>query len=224
MEKTIMEQPEMPAENNVDVHEQIIEEKAIVDSSSQTGSNYGKFKDATSLLEAYNNLEKEFTKKSQKLSEILKQNSLDKTPNQDNEVQEIQPIFKNSNWQTRVSKFFEENPDAKAFSKEIANTLITDKELSKHKNCIEYAYALAQLKNQVKPADLLNNPKHIDDIMNNENIKQKIISKYIQDVNQNKTNMRFISGGPNVVSPTRPDNKPKTIKEASNILKKLLQN
>ena len=36
------------------------------------GSPYGKFKDAKSLLEAYNNLQKEFTRKSQALSKVLK--------------------------------------------------------------------------------------------------------------------------------------------------------
>ena len=63
-----------------------------------------------------------------------------------------------------------------------------------------------------------------DDILKNKKIREKIISEYINDINQNKSNIRLISGEPNIVSPTRIDNKPKTIKEASNILKKLLQN
>ena len=36
------------------------------------GSMFGKFKDATSLLQAYSSLEKEFTRKSQKLAELKK--------------------------------------------------------------------------------------------------------------------------------------------------------
>lgn len=223
MENDIMEQPETQGLDNADVNEQINMESAVVDSTLQNGSIYGKFKDATSLLEAYNNLEKEFTKKSQKLSELLKQNTQDNLLNKQSEDNQIQPAYKNSNWQNQVSKFFEKNPEAKAFSKEIANTLLSDKEIAKNTNCLEYAYALTQLKNQVKPADLLNDPKHLEDIYNNETIKEKIISNYLQNVNQNKTNLRFISGEPNSISPTRPASKPKTIQEASNILKKLLQ-
>lgn len=39
------------------------------------GSMLGKFKDATSLLNAYNNLQAEFTRKSQKLAELTKKNA-----------------------------------------------------------------------------------------------------------------------------------------------------
>ena len=38
--------------------------------------DFGKFKDAESLLKAYNNLEAEFTKKSQRLAEIETQNEM----------------------------------------------------------------------------------------------------------------------------------------------------
>lgn len=220
MENLNMEQPNLQIENNVDVNEQIInEENATLDSNLQTGSMYGKFKDATSLLEAYNSLEKEFTKKSQKLAEALKQNNQQAIL----EKNEAPPIFKQNNWQTEVSKFFEKNPEAKKYSKEISEILIKDPELAKHSNCLEYAFALHQSKNQVNPANLLKDPKHVEDIMNNNEIKQKIITEYLQNVNNKKTNLKFISGVPNIVSPTRLDNKPKTIKEASNILKKLLQ-
>lgn len=41
----------------------------------EDGSMLGKFKDATSLLNAYNNLQAEFTRKSQKLAEITKQHA-----------------------------------------------------------------------------------------------------------------------------------------------------
>ena len=42
----------------------------------QGSNNFGKFKDVESLLKAYNNLESEFTKKSQKLSMLENENSI----------------------------------------------------------------------------------------------------------------------------------------------------
>ena len=225
MENNInMEQPIQLEQVTANVNEQIIEENsAIVNSDTTEGSNFGKFKDATSLLNAYNNLEKEFTKKSQKLSELMKNNQTT-TEEQINSIKEVsEPIFKSSNWQTKVSDFFEKTPEAKPYAKEIAATIISDKDLAKNKNCLDYAYALAELKHKVKPADLLNDPKHLEDIFANENIKNKIIANYIQSVSQSKHNLRFISGEANSITPTQPSNKPKSIKEASNILKKLLQ-
>ena len=45
----------------------------IKDNKSFDNTTIGKFKDAKSLLEAYNNLQSEFTRKCQKLSELEKQ-------------------------------------------------------------------------------------------------------------------------------------------------------
>jgi len=224
-EKTTLEQPlNLQNETNDNVQEQINNNLGQEETNLQDGSNYGKFKDATSLLNAYNNLEKEFTKKSQKLAELIKEHSSSQsiinTPEE--KVAPI-PFFKQKDWQNEVSKFFNENPEAKAFAKEIASTLINDRDIANSKNCLKYAYALAELKNKVKPAELLNDSKYLEDIYSNENIKNKIISKYLQDVKQNKNNLMFISGEANSISPTRPNNKPKNLKEASNILKKLLQ-
>ena len=41
-------------------------------SENSEGSTFGKFKDAQSLLDAYNSLQAEFTRKSQKLAEFQK--------------------------------------------------------------------------------------------------------------------------------------------------------
>ena len=211
--------------NNVvsaDVNEQIIDNNSVIDNNTiSESSNFGKFKDATSLLNAYNNLEKEFTKKSQKLSELTKLNEQIKENVVDSESL---PIFKQSSWQTKVNQFLANNPDAKKYSKEIANMLLSDTDLAKNPKCLDYAYATIELKNKVKPADLLNDPNFIKDILENQTIKDKIVSEYLKSVSLNKHNLRFISGEPNSISLTKPNNKPKTIKEASNVLKKLLQN
>ena len=45
-------------------------EKQIDSQSVGNETNFGKFKDAAELLKAYENLEREFTKKSQRLKEL----------------------------------------------------------------------------------------------------------------------------------------------------------
>ncbi len=62
MEEDIIEQP-------------VPETETIQYSENQEGSIFGKFKDAKSLLDAYNNLQSEFTRKCQKLAEIQKENN-----------------------------------------------------------------------------------------------------------------------------------------------------
>ena len=111
MENTlVLEQPQdIPPE--VKVSEPIAEEKENVAECISTGSTFGKFKDATSLLAAYENLEKEFTRKSQKLSELIKQQETQEATNntmlntKDCENQsyvdssEIKPLYKHTNFQ-----------------------------------------------------------------------------------------------------------------------------
>jgi len=217
-----LEQPEIQTQESTNVNEQIIEGKGVMDNLSlQEGSNFGKFKDATSLLNAYNNLEKEFTKKSQKLSELTKQNLENEQPIS---TPDCLLAFQETNWQTKVSQFFKDNPEAKNYAKDISTILIADKNLFKNENCLNYAYALAELKNKVKPADLLKDPNFVNDILNNETIKNKIISEYLNSVSSSKHNIRFISGESKNILINNTQDKPKTIKEASNVLKKLLQN
>lgn len=232
---TTMEQPEInldSAENKV--NEPIKVSKEVSDTDNlETGSTYGKFKDATSLLEAYNNLQREFTRKSQKLAEILKdqedstnvENSHIKHNLESPQVQtsSISPKYKQANWRIEVSKFFETNPEAKKYSKEISNILINDKDLLNNSNCLEYAYALARKQTYIEPAKLLDDPNYIDSLATNKKLKDLIIKNYLTSLSNGSSNPRFITGEPKNLSPTPPKDKPKNLKEASSILKKLLQ-
>ena len=62
MNENTLEQPEIEPENN--------QLNDSTSSENHDGSMIGKFKDAKTLLEAYNNLQAEFTRKSQKLAEF----------------------------------------------------------------------------------------------------------------------------------------------------------
>lgn len=55
----------------------LFETASMKEDMKSINKNYGKFKDASKLYEAYNNLEKEFTKKCQELGEFKKNQKLD---------------------------------------------------------------------------------------------------------------------------------------------------
>lgn len=152
----------------------------------QSGSPFGKFKNADSLFEAYNNLQSEFTRKCQKVKELeLKLNdnlsvNSDLTENiSENIVENIKnnnensvaenlyknntenqetdkPQYLNSDWQTNVAEFIKNNPDAKHFAKEISDVLINNKEIANLKNALDISYAMV-LSKKYKPAEVLLN-------------------------------------------------------------------
>jgi len=234
-EQTIMEQPAETSGNVENAQEQIDNTEFQSNQPQQSeGSIYGKFKDATSLLNAYNNLEKEFTRKSQKLSQLLKNtegntNQNDTSQHTKQPIEEIsqttnKPAYLQSDWRVKVSQFFNQNPEAKNYSKQIANELISDKHLSSNQNCLEYAYSKILKQNRVEPASLVDDQQFLDNyVYSNDKIKQRIIEDYILSLNNSPKQPRFISGEPSTISVSKPSNKPQTLKEASNILKKLLQ-
>lgn len=230
----ILEQPEIQPKTG-DVNEQITQEESPLH-LDDSGSNFGKFKDATSLLNAYNSLQKEFTRKSQKLAEVLKQNEQENKHNLTEEIisnaegnnienttDNSTPIYKSKDWKEQVKKFFSENTNAKKFSKEIAQLIVSDPELSSNKNCLKYAYALVEQNNHIDTATLLKDPEFLNaNIFNNQEIKNQIIKDYLLGVKNSNKHLQLISGEPQKVSPTPTLNKPKNLQEASNILKQLL--
>lgn len=244
-----MEQPDTLSNNATNVSEQNTQEdKCECREDNVIGSNqFGKFKDATTLYDAYNNLQKEFTRKSQQLSSILKNNNIDKNTknlsknnqndinfnqndNQNavfdlNNIQDDLPEYKKSDWTSKAISFLNSKEDAKQYSSEIAKLLMEDKALAKSPDCLEYAYAIVKSKTYKEPASFIKDQNFLDEyIFNNDEIKDKIIEEYLTSITKNKnTNVKVITGLADNVSLTRPADKPKNLKEASLILKKLLQ-
>lgn len=234
MEETnYLEQPNSSA-GVESVGEQNSQEEKVQPNVEDNGSNFGKFKDSASLLSAYSNLEKEFTKKSQKLAELLKSeeiknaNLTEINENIDNNSayeeksdNSIHAFYDDDNWKTYSENFIKSNPEAKKYSSEIYDLIASDKFLSSSPNCLEYAFAIVKQKHQVGTENLLTNQTFLNEhILNNENIKNQIIKNYLSSLSANVP--RLISGTTQNISVTTPENKPKTIKDASDILRKLL--
>ncbi|MCL2631182.1 MAG: hypothetical protein FWD49_06680 [Firmicutes bacterium] len=83
-----------------------------------------KFESAEALLNAYNSLEVEFTKRSQKLKELEEQ---------------VISHQKEKKWETKVKELQEKFPSARGLTSEIQEFLSERKELINDENCLEQA-------------------------------------------------------------------------------------
>ena len=154
-EEIVREQPELEEEN-----ENLI---------AQSEGSLGKFKDAESLLKAYNNLQAEFTKKCQKLSAL--ENEKNKT------------IFYEEDWNKRVANFLEKNPEAKKYSKEISEKILNSPELKSSENALELAWSSIAMKNYVEPEKLASDKTFLNSyIFNNEEIKKQVLESYLKEL------------------------------------------
>jgi len=170
------------------------------------GSNeYGKFKDAESLLKAYNSLEAEFTKKSQRLSlleseNVKTQNEISKKAEQEKRVEEF------------VSKFDIVKPFSSALKESLAqkeNADIKEEALT----LISKTYKTAEEYSQ--DDEFLNNY-----IFSNQSIKDRIVKDYLSKITQNSPIK--VEGGGSAIS-LSPPTIPKTIKEAGKLAKSIIK-
>jgi len=213
------EQLEESSENVQDCNVKEEEERGTAFLEETKGS-LGKFKDADSLLDAYNNLQAEFTRKCQKLSEITKQLEEEKSLKQQELKQEDIPVFKKENWKDEVSSFLTQNSEAKKYSAEIANEIFNDKTLQSSANALELAWARVMQKNYAEPEKLANDQNFINEkILSQTQVKQQVLNEYFKNLNTNSL-PTVMSGRGSVgnLSSKAPTN----LKEAKQILEKML--
>lgn len=174
----------------------------------------GKFKNANSLLKAYEDLEKEFTRKSQKLSE------LEKSIQTDN-VEKSTPSYAKEDWQEKTKEFLEKNSEAKNFAEEISKVLFEDKDLACLPNSLELAYAKVLASKYKSNEELINSSEFLENyVYNNENIKNNIIKTYLKEVYNNQTPPIVLNSKGSSVGFVAPS-KPKNLKEARLAVEKL---
>ncbi|MBR2334184.1 MAG: hypothetical protein IKA59_02455, partial [Clostridia bacterium] len=106
-----------------DIFSKETEEKGESQEIQKEADKPSKFKSVEELEKAYNSLQKEFTKRCQKLAQLEREMSASKveTPEQ---------------WKTKVDKFFVETPDAKRFAREIAEEISKDNRLRTRSDCL----------------------------------------------------------------------------------------
>lgn len=179
--------------------------------SSEGSLNLGKFKSVEELIKAYNNLQSEFTKKCQYLNEILKEKS-------DN-VENNTPEKVEFDWQNSVDSFLEKYPQAKEFSKEIADVITSDKDLMSHQNSLEIAYSKVLENDNTRLKKLLKDERFIEKNIS-ENVKQSILKEYLNQVNNYSPFLMNSKGGNNITASYK---KPISVFEAGEMAKKIFK-
>ncbi len=168
--------------------------------------NLGKFKDAESLLKAYNSLQTEFTKKSQRLSEL--ENSKTEFTREEKINQALKELSDNHNIAQRFAEQIKQN----IREVDTDNYLLVAKdELLKE---LSTSYKSAQ--EYIEDEQFLNQY-----VYNNPNIRDNIMRDYLTNLtNSNPT--RVMSNISSSI-PVSPPNHPTTIQDAGRLAKNIIK-
>lgn len=177
--------------------------------SAENGS-LGKFRTQEALVNAYQALEKEFTKKCQQL----------KRSEQVDNSQEPMLVYLREDWQSKVDNFLSENPQASSFAAQIASRLVDNPDIANNENALELAYLRVLQEAYRSPTDLIEDDAFLKTyVFGNERIKEKMIRDYQKELSQAAT--PTMAGGGSVV--LTPPHRPKTMEEAAQIAKEYFQ-
>lgn len=182
-------------------------EKEFENSENSEGSIFGKFKDAKTLLDAYNSLQAEFTRKSQKLAEFQKQ--FDENA-----------LFSKSD---SLENILTDETDLEKYKKEVAEILDNNTEISSLPNKNFVAVKIMK-EAERKVAETLNDQSYIDKYLSTNNkVKDKIISEYLSTLNETQAPPKVITGNSSNIYFSPSLDMPKTLKDAGEILSKMLK-
>lgn len=164
--------------------------------NDQEGSPLGKFKDAQKLLGAYNELQSEFTRKCQKLSEVQKQ--LEEQNQSQNGTAEIENNSKEKEfaWSNKLENFLQMHKNASGLVEDITNEIINDNDLKDSEDALEKAYMRVMEKNYEPQENLAKNEEFLNKyIYSNDEIKDKIIKDYVSSLQDIKSPIQVTSMG-----------------------------
>lgn len=169
--------------------------------------NLGKFKDVESLLKAYNSLQSEFTKKSQRLSEL---------------EGEIKPLEKQDKINASVEEILNKYSNCEPFKQKLKDNLhIVDSD--DYTKLAEENLLKLLVENFKSPDEMVKDENFLSNyIFNNDNIKETIICEYLNKI-KSAPNVKVATSF-NSAIPLTPPNVVKTIKEAGNIAKSIIKN
>src|SRR5574344_79086 len=178
-------------------------EQPIIKETS-SGSPIPKFKSVDALKDAYENLEKEFTQKCQKVKDLS-----DKLQIQDNVINT--PEYKKDGWEEKVANFFSSYPESKDYAVEISNVLSNDDKIACGENSLQGALTKVLADKYVPYSALIKDENFLNNyVYSNSQISDKIIDNYLQKLEDKKT-MPLVSSGSGSGTFASPVSRPKTL-------------
>ena len=208
MEEEIREQPDAEPAKALNA----AEENSVVSEDGSQEISLGKFRNVQALLDAYNNLQTEFTKKCQLLSSIqqdkMKEN-IEKNSQNEEKSEENSEI----NAENDLISFLKDNEMAETFREELQSRI------NEKQSPYEKAWAsivLSHVKNDDKKTD---DPIINQYILKDEKLKNKIIEIYLNELNSTKPPVMISSQGERISTVT--ETTPANLAEAKERVKKM---
>lgn len=195
-------------ENVAGSPEQVLQESesATISSEAERGVPIGKFKSVDDLFEAYNNLQAEFTRKSQRLSELEK-DKMSKS-SQDNVIE--------NKFQTFLSK----NQEAVVYADEIKSRAMQSESLKNDDACFDIVWA-EMLYEKLSGPNKAKEPIVQNLVLKDEELKNLVIENYMKQLQEQKTPVIMSSNsGERVTKTVAP--KPDSFEQAKKIVLDLL--
>ena len=215
---------EQPSQSEQALGRIVENEKSGATTSQEEGSPFGKFTCAEDLVNAYNNLQAEFTRKCQKLSEIQKEFAEKEThETSEDETKPVSPAYENEDWRTRVAEFLVQNEQAKEFSREISNEILKDENLRNSPDMLEIAWGRVLSKNFKTPDKLASESSFMEKfVLSNDDVKKKVIGNYLDEIRKAPPVIGSgIKGGISLLTKT---SKPNNLSDAKALAEKFFKN
>ena len=181
-------------------------ESSVSQITDKGSVNLGKFKDAESLLKAYNSLQTEFTKKSQRLSEL--ENSKTEFTREEKinkAIKELEQSYNIARNFTQDIKQAVKDVDSADYSQIVREELIKNLEKN-YKSANQY----------IEDEQFLN-----EYVYNNQTVRENIIRDYLANLTSTSP-VRVVSNISGSI-PVSPPNTPTTIKEAGRLAKNIIK-
>jgi hypothetical protein len=198
-----------------------LERLNAIDDSAQTAGaevidgateNLGKFKDVKSLLNAYNALQSEFTRRCQKVKELERENSQIKKEQSNNDS-----LFDGREWEKKA--FLEIFPDAEEDLMSLYDTALYNDD---SKGWLGRAYKEKWAKEYEDKINYFNSLEYVKSLVNsNEELKNQIIKDYLSDIENSKPTIKLISG--NGMATVSPPSTPKNLVDAGNLARQIFE-
>lgn len=184
----------------------VIKEQPVIlpaEGEKENITSFGKFQTAEELLKAYNSLEGEFTKRSQKLREY----------------EAKAPAAKiSTDWESKVNSLLAKYPVANNYTDELAKEIADNKSLLNDENCLENALIGVLSKKVVSKKDMASDSEVVSMVL--EGNRDKIIGDYLNTIRSNPVPKTFPkTGGAIPVTAS----KPITLTEAGKLAQKYLE-
>lgn len=170
--------------------------------SENDNSNFGKFKSAEALLNAYNSLQTEFTKKCQRLSDLEREKTFEQSSEKKN---------------AKLEEFLLKNQDASSCKEEFSAFAMNEQNDGGSMDGVWAKFVLSKLENH---GDYEKNPIVEKYIFQDENVRNKIIENYIKELNSTKPPV-LMSCQSGVSLSKESESSPTTLNEAKALVEKM---